>query len=133
MKKNITRVDALNLAITALTDAYMSDDAPDALGVDCTTCKDAVEVLTSIRDTITKANSRKSDKPTKTQVENAGIKAELLTHITADGVRCGDLAAAVGISGQKASALLSQMVHEGTCRKVEGAKRVTLFALPAEG
>ena len=68
MKKNITRVDALNLAIAAL-----SENA------------DAVEVLTSIRDTIAKANSRKSDKPTKTQVENAGIKAELLTHITAEG------------------------------------------------
>ena len=38
MKKTITRVDALNLAIAAL-----SDNA------------DAVEVLTSIRDTIAKA------------------------------------------------------------------------------
>ena len=123
MKKNITRVDALNYAIAAVANSTEVLTNPDEI----------VEVLTSIRDTISKANSRKSDKPTKTQVENAGIKAELLTHITAEGVRCGDLAAAVGISGQKASALLSQMVHEGTCRKVEGAKRVTLFALPAEG
>ena len=116
MKKNITRVDALNLAIAALSDNT-----------------DAVEVLTSIRDTISKANSRKSDKPTKTQVENAGIKAQLLTHLTREGVRCGDLAAAVGISGQKCSALLSQLVKDGQARKVEGAKRVTLFALPDEG
>lgn len=116
MKKNITRVEALNLAIAALTDNA-----------------DAVEVLTTIRDSIAKANSRKSDKPTKTQVENAGIKAQLATHLTAEGVRCGDLAAAVGISGQKCSALLAQMVREGTAVKREGAKRVTLFALPTEG
>ena len=116
MKKTITRVDALNLAIAAL-----SDNA------------DAVEVLTSIRDTIAKANSRKSDKLTKTQVENAGIKAQLTTYLTTEGVRCGDLAAAVGISGQKCSALLAQMVREGTAVKREGAKRVTLFALPSEG
>ena len=116
MKKNITRVDALNLAIAALSDNT-----------------DAVEVLTSIRDTISKANSRKSDKPTKTQVENAGIKAQIAAMLTSEGIRCGDIATAVGISGQKASALLSQMVREGTCRKVEGAKRVTLFALPSEG
>ena len=130
MKKNITRVDALNTAIDMITNTIELNGSGDP---DEAKLTETVEVLTSIRDTISKANSRKSDKPTKTQVENAGIKAELLTHITAEGVRCGDLAAAVGISGQKASALLSQMVREGTCRKVEGAKRVTLFALPAEG
>ena len=101
MKKTITRVDALNLAITALSDNT-----------------DVVEVLTSIRDTISKANSRKSDKPTKTQVENAAIKTQLLAHLTHEGVRCGDLATAVGISGQKCSALLSQLVKDGQARKV---------------
>ena len=111
----ITYIDALNAALT------------------CDLSDEIKEKLTALKEQLVKRNTAKSDKPTKTQRENAGIKAELLTHITAEGVRCGDLAAAVGISGQKASALLSQMVREGTCRKVEGAKRVTLFALPSEG
>ena len=111
----ITYIDALNAALT------------------CDLSDEIKEKLTALKEQLVKRNTAKSDKPTKTQRENAEVKAELLTHITAEGVRCGDLAAAVGISGQKASALLSQMVREGTCRKVEGAKRVTLFALPSEG
>ena len=61
MKKNITRVEALNLAIAALTDNT-----------------DAVEVLTTIRDSIAKANTRKSDKPTKNQQANMDIKSRLI-------------------------------------------------------
>lgn len=123
----ITYIDALNTAIEVLEQTACTMSREDN-ELDL-----AAKKLESLRDQLTKRNTAKSDKPTKTQVENASIKAELLTHITAEGVRCGDLAAAVGISGQKASALLSQMVREGTCRKVEGAKRVTLFALPSEG
>ena len=130
MKNTVTRVDALNTAINMITETIELNGSYDPGEAKLT---ETVEVLTSIRDTISKANSRKSDKPTKTQVENAGIKAQLLTHLTREGVRCGDLAAAVGISGQKCSALLSQLVKDGQARKVEGAKRVTLFALPDEG
>lgn len=116
MKKNITRVDALNLAISALSDNT-----------------DAVEVLTNIRDSIAKANTRCSDKPTKAQIENAAIKDEILKHITAEGVRCGDIAKALDLSGQKVSALLRQLKDEGRIITREGEKRVTLFALPSEG
>ena len=84
MKKNITRVDALNTAIDMITNTIELNGSGDP---DEAKLTETVEVLTSIRDTITKANSRKSDKPTKTQVENAGIKAELLTHITAGHLR----------------------------------------------
>ena len=114
--KKMTRVDALNLAITALEDNA-----------------DAVEILTNIRDTITKANSRKSDKPTKTQRENAEVKEKIMAQITREGVRCGEIAKALDLSGQKVSALLRQLKEEGRVITREGEKRVTLFALPDEG
>ena len=46
------------------------------------------------------------------------------------GLRCGEIANELGISGQKCSALLSQMVKAGEVVKREGEKRVTLFLLP---
>ena len=61
MTKNITRVDALNTAIEALSDNTT-----------------VVEVLTAIRDSIVKANSRRSDKPTKAQVEAAALRAKVV-------------------------------------------------------
>jgi len=133
MKKNITRVDALNLAITALTDAYMSNDAPDTLGVDCATCKDAVEVLTSVRDTISKANSRKSDKPTKAQVENAALRAKVLalmdtTPRTVSEVMALDPDGIGSLTNQKVSALLNSAVATGEVVKTV-EKRKSYFRL----
>jgi len=133
MKKNITRVDALNLAISALTDAYMSNDAPDTLGVDCATCKDAVEVLTSVRDTISKANSRKSDKPTKAQVENAALRAKVLalmdtTPRTVSEVMALDPDGIGSLTNQKVSALLNSAVATGEVVKTV-EKRKSYFRL----
>lgn len=133
MKKNITRVEALNLAITALTDAYMSDNAPDTLGVDCATCEDAVEVLTSIRDTISKANSRKSDKPTKTQIENAALRAKVLTLMDATPRTVSEIMAldpdGIGsLTNQKVSALLNSAVATGEVVKTV-EKRKSFFRL----
>lgn len=114
MDKKMTYIDALNAALTA----DLSNEVK--------------EKLTALKEQLVKRNATKSDKPTKTQKENAEIKArirEFLTH-TLQGVRCGDVASELGISGQKASALLSQMVKTGEVVKREGEKRVTLFLLP---
>ena len=112
--KNITYIDAINAALTA----DLSNEVKDK--------------LTALRDQIAKRNATKSDKPTKTQRENAEDKArilECLTH-TLQGLRCGEIANEIGISGQKCSALLSQLVKSGEVVKREGEKRVTLFLLP---
>ena len=112
--KNITYIDAINAALTA----DLSNEVKDK--------------LTALRDQIAKRNATKSDKPTKTQRENAEVKArilECLTH-TLQGLRCGEIANEIGISGQKCSALLSQLVKSGEVVKREGEKRVTLFLLP---
>ncbi len=114
MDKKMTYIDALNAALIA----HLSTEVK--------------EKLTALKEQLMKRNASKSDKPTKTQKENAEIKArihEFLTH-TLQGVRCGDVASELGISGQKASALLSQMVKTGEVVKREGEKRVTLFLLP---
>ena len=114
MTKNITYIDAINAALTA----DLSNEVKDK--------------LTALRDQIAKRNTTKSDKPTKTQRENAEVKArilECLTH-TLQGLRCGEIANEIGISGQKCSALLSQLVKSGEVVKREGEKRVTLFLLP---
>ena len=110
----ITYIDALNAALS------------------CDLSNEVKEKLTALRDQITKRNTTKSDKPTKTQRENAEVKArilECLTH-TLQGLRCGEIANEIGISGQKCSALLSQLVKTGEVVKREGEKRVTLFLLP---
>ena len=117
MKKNITRVEALNLAITAL-----SDNA------------DAVEVLTSIRDSIAKANSRKSDKPTKAQIENAALRVKVLalmdntTPRTVSQIMALDPNGIGALSNQKVSALLYSAREAGeVVQTVE--KRKSYFRL----
>ena len=64
-------------------------------------------------------------KPTKNQIENEGFKADMLKAL-GEGLTATDAGKAVGISVQKASALLKQMVDAGEVVKVKDGK-VTLF------
>jgi len=118
----ITYITAIENAIIAITK------------LDCHTFnrEETVEKLTALRNQLIKRNTTKSDKPTKTQRENAEVKARILEYLThtLQGLRCGEIASELGISGQKCSALLSQMVKAGEVVKREGEKRVTLFLLP---
>ena len=112
--KKMTRIEALTLAITALTDNT-----------------EAVEVLTTIRDSIAKANSRKSDKPTKAQVANMDVKSRLIA-IMGDGNRytVAELVKAFDneFSSQKLSALLRQLILSGDVVREED-KRKAVFRL----
>ena len=115
MTNKMNRVDALNLAIAAL-----SDNAA------------AVETLTNIRESIAKANARRSDKPTKAQVENARLAAIAVEAVQNMGkpVSVSEVLAAVpefaGMSNQKVSALLNKAVADGSLLKTS-EKRVTKF------
>jgi predicted Rossmann fold nucleotide-binding protein DprA/Smf involved in DNA uptake len=92
-----------------------------------------VEKLIALGQSLEKRNASKSDKPTKKQTENAEVKDAILSKLSStEGKRCGDIAAEVGISGQKCSALLSQLVKTGEVVKTED-KRVALFTLPIGG
>lgn len=92
-----------------------------------------VEKLIALGQSLEKRNTAKSGKPTKTQRENAEVKDAILAKLSSiEGKRCGDIATEVGISGQKCSALLSQLVKTGEVVKTE-EKRVALFTLPIGG
>ena len=58
-------------------------------------------------------NEKRKNKPSKTAVENAPIIEALAAALTSDPQTAADLAAAVGISTQKASSLLRQIVTAG--------------------
>ena len=59
------------------------------------------------------ANEKRKNKPSKTAEANAPIVASLTNALTADPQTAADLAEAVGISTQKASSLLRQIVASG--------------------
>lgn len=59
------------------------------------------------------ANEARKNKPSKTAVENAPVIEALTNALTSDPQTAADLAAVVGISTQKASSLLRQIVTSG--------------------
>ena len=83
------------------------------------------EKLEALKVQLAKRNS-KERKPTKAQRENEGIKTDILGILTEEGKQCKDIAEALGISGQKCSALLKQLVDAGLAEKYS-EKRVTYF------
>lgn len=74
----------------------------------------------------------KSSKPTKTQRENASLKEDMWAYISENGAkRATEVAGYFDITGQKASALLNQLVADGNLEKYM-EKRVAFFRV-AEG
>ena len=116
--EKLTYVNAINFAIKAMQGDIPSEES-DRMAV--------IEKLVALGQSLEKRNA-KSDKPTKKQVENGNVKAEILKVLTAEGQKCGDIAEKVGISGQKASALLRQLIDTEQVEKYED-KRVTYFKL----
>lgn len=86
---------------------------------------EAVEKLRNLQAQLVKRASGER-KPTKAQKENEGVKSTILGVLTTEGKQCKDIAAEVGITGQKCSALLNQMVKDGVITKYAD-KRTTLF------
>ena len=103
----MTYAQALEIAINAVTDEI------------------AVEKLEALKAQLVKRSGAER-KPTKTQMENEGIKARILEALTAEGQQCKVIAETIGISGQRCSALLKQMVDSGFAEKYT-EKRVTYF------
>jgi len=127
MKNSITRVDALNSAITILSDMDGINGNEDNAPV--------IAVLTSIRDSIAKQNAYKPEHktPTKVQVANEGFKGEILVflsdgkHATVSEIIKG-VASLNGETTQKVSALMRLLKLEGKVDK-ETVKGKTLFFL----
>lgn len=120
-EKKLTYIAAVNAAIRALNGEKIENSY------------EVAEKLVALGQQLEKRNS--SDrKPTKKQAENSEVKQKILdTLLMSEGKRCGEIAAEVGISGQKCSALLSQMYKaKEIARKTD--KRIAYFAhVGAEG
>ena len=65
------------------------------------------------------ANEARKNKPSKTAIANAPVLEALTNALTADPQTAADLGAATGISTQKASSLLRQLVASGVAVSVD--------------
>lgn len=108
MTKTMTYAQALEIAIETLGEG------------------EAVERLVALKAQLAKRASA-DRKPSKVQVANEGVKSAIVEAL-ADGEarQCNAIAEALGISGQKCSALLKQLVDSGKIEKYT-EKRVTYF------
>lgn len=116
--EKLTYVNAINFALRALNGEELTQS--DKIAV--------ADKLIALGQSLEKRNASKSGKPTKTQKENAEVKDQIEAVLTAEGQKCGEIAEKVGISGQKCSALLTQMVKDGIAEKYT-EKRVTYFRI----
>ena len=94
------------------------------------------EAVAVLENMIAQLDKRASapKKPTKTQVANEGVKAEILTFLSAQEAPMGAkaIADAMGIEKwQKVSALLTQLKADGSVARTE-EKGKALFALATE-
>lgn len=90
-----------------------------------TLTEETIEKLQALKAQLVKRASGER-KPTKVQKENEGVKSEILAVLTSEGKQCKEIAEAIGVSGQKCSALLKQLVDGGLAEKYT-EKRVTYF------
>ena len=72
-----------------------------------------VEFATNAIAKMDTANEARKNKPSKTAIANAPVIEALTNALTSDPQTAADLAAAVGVSTQKASSLLRQIVASG--------------------
>lgn len=83
------------------------------------------------RKSVRKASAKKG--MTKAQKENAEVKARIFAVLVKDGAMTATAVGnALGISCQKASALLKQMVDEGEVAKAKDGKATVFSALPVD-
>ena len=84
------------------------------------------EKLEALKGQLMKRSSGER-KPTKAQTENESLKEDIFAYISENGAkRASEVAVYFGMSGQKASALLKQLVDVGSLERIT-EKRVTYF------
>lgn len=113
MAKAMTYAEAINLAI----EGNLNDEA--------------IERLNALKAQLAKRNSSGAlKKPTKTQNENEQFKVKIVDFLTeeVDGMTATEVGSALGVTCQRASAILNQMVKDEVVAKVKEGK-VTRFVL----
>lgn len=104
-------------AIVALDEVQANQEMVDFLNRE-------IEILDNRRNA-------KSSKPTAKQVENEGLKTQILEYLDEAGkATCGEIAKALEITGQRCSALLRQLGADGTKQVTKTMeKKVAYFSL----
>ena len=92
----------------------------------CSADAEIVEFCNNEIALLVKKNSYKSTKPTKTQIENEGLKDAILNALDKP-MTATEIGSAVGISVNKASALLSQLKEDNSIVR-EVIKRKAYFS-----
>ena len=91
---------------------------------------EVVEKLEALKASMEKRSSYQA-KETKAQREVAAFTESVAEFLAAqeEPVRCGDIAKAMDVAGQKVSAALTKLVKAGRVTKELGEKKVALFSL----
>ena len=91
---------------------------------------DAQAFLASEIALVNKRNTRKSSTPTKTQKENEAVKANILSTLEGaeDGMTATEVGKVLGLTPQKVSALMKQLIADDKVSKDKVGKS-TLFSL----
>jgi ribosomal protein S25 len=109
MTNKMTYVQAIDIALEVVTN------------------EEAHDRLEALKASLAKRNVSRSGKPTKTQVANESVKNAIADYLAnGEAHTATEIGEAVGISNQKASALLRQMKENGLVDKYSD-KRVTYF------
>lgn len=87
------------------------------------------DFLVKRKEQAAKKNASGSNKPTKTQQENEGVKERILLTLSTEPMSVADVCSAVGISNQKATALLTQLRKENKVVRTE-VKGKPFYSLP---
>lgn len=119
--KKMTYMEALTDAINFLNENIQYGD----------NFGEVVERLETLKGQLAKRNSSGAlKKPTKTQNENEQFKVKIVDFLTeeVDGMTATEVGQSLGVSCQRASAILSQMVKAEVVTKVKEGK-VTRFVL----
>lgn len=78
------------------------------------------------------ANTKRKEKTTAKQKENEGLKSQIVAIVGEEKMIASEVAQAIGVSTQKASALCRQLVEDGTFvateKKVTGKGNVKEYA-----
>lgn len=124
-KKKMTMVEQYNATIALLNGETVENY----------TVADAVAFLTGRAEQTTKKNTGGGGtrKPTKTQVENEGIKEQILEAIATEGrpLTVGEVMKVIGIdSNQKVTSLLTQLKKAEVVVRTE-EKGVAYYGLPS--
>jgi hypothetical protein len=127
--KKYTYTDALSFAMDMIATAMQdTTDRTDSVYTEMSQCFDKLDALRTQME----KRATVDRKPTKKQAEGEGLKVQMLDFLKGkDKARCGEIAEAVGLTGQRCSALLSQLVKTQEVVKTT-EKRVTYFSLPSD-